>query len=312
MFMKTIQNFDVIPEKGRNPVWFNDQLVPFEQAAVHVITHANNYGTAVFEGIRVYNTSKGISLFHLSDHLDRLLASAEKMGIQTPYSKEKITQACIETVRASGQSQGYIRPQLQFGLSSPGLGKTDVVEMSVFFWPMGNYRDSDSLKVVSSEIERISPKSGDIEAKVVGFYTNSHFNYRFAKSKGADDAIMLDVNGNVAEASSSNIFIIKDNQIITPKTGYILKGITRHSVIELLKNELGMKVSERIVKPQELENSDEIFLTGTAAQIDSVTRYNDKAVGSGEIGNITAQLQLIYNEVTRANHKNYLDWHTFV
>lgn len=310
--MNTIQNFDVIPEKGRNPVWFNDQLIPFEQAAVHVITHANNYGTAVFEGIRVYSTSKGTSLFHLNDHIDRLLASAEKMGIQSPYSKDKILQACIDTVKASGQSQGYIRPQLQFGLSAPGLGKTDVVEMSVFFWPMGNYRDTDSLSVVCSDIERISPKSGDIEAKVVGFYTNSHFNYRFAKSKGADDAIMLDVNGNVAEASSSNIFIVKNNEVITPKTGYILKGITRHSIIELLKNELGMKVSERVVKLEELESADEIFLSGTAAQIDSVTRYNDKAVGIGEIGKITAQLQLIYSQVTHADNQNYLNWHTFI
>jgi branched-chain amino acid aminotransferase len=310
--MKMIQNIDVVPENGRNPVWFNGKLIPFEEATVHVVTHANNYGTAVFEGVRVYDTCKGTSLFHLNEHIDRLLASAQKLGIESLYSKAEIITACIDTVKASGQSRGYIRPQLQFGLSSPGLGKTNVVEMSIFFWPMGNYRESEALTVVLSDIERISPKAGDIEAKVMGFYTNSHFNYRFAHSKNADDAIMLDVNGNVAEASSSNIFLVKNNEIITPKTGYILKGITRKSILELVKKELGLPVLERIIKPEELNTADEIFLTGTAAQIDPVTTYNNKLVGNGQVGIVTSQLQALYDGVTHAANKNHLDWHTFV
>jgi branched-chain amino acid aminotransferase len=310
--MIMMQNIDVVPENGRNPVWFNGKLIPFEEATVHVVTHANNYGTAVFEGVRVYDTCKGTSLFHLNEHIDRLLASAQKLGIESPYNKDEIITACIDTVKASGQSRGYIRPQLQFGLSAPGLGKTDVVEMSIFFWPMGNYRDSEALKVVLSDIERISPKAGDIEAKVMGFYTNSHFNYRFAHSKGADDAIMLDVNGNIAEASSSNIFIIKNNEIITPKTGYILKGITRKSVLALINEELGLPVFERVIKPEELDTADEIFLTGTAAQIDPVTTYNNKPVGDGKIGKVTSQLQALYDGVTHAENQDHLDWHTFV
>ncbi|OBS95909.1 branched-chain amino acid aminotransferase [Vibrio tasmaniensis] len=301
-----------MPENGRNPVWFNRRLVPFEEASIHILTHSNNYGTSVFEGIRVYDTSKGVSMFHLEEHIDRLIASADKFGIIHTYTKDEIIKACLETVKASGQKKGYIRPQLQFGLSTPGLGKTNVIEMSVFFWPMGNYRSSDSLKIVLSDIERISPKSGDIEAKVTGFYTNSHFNYKFAHDNNADDAVMLDVNGNVAEVSSANIFFVKDGKVITPKTGYILKGITRKSVITIAKDELNLTVKERIVTPEDLASADEIFLTGTAAQIDSVTEYNGKPVGNGAVGAITKALKCIYNDVTMATHEKYLHWHKFI
>lgn len=307
-----LQNIENVPENGRNPVWFNGKIVPFEEATTHIITHSNNYGTAVFEGVRVYDSEKGVSIFHLEDHIDRLLASGEKMGIAHNYSKQEIVQACVDTVKASGQRQGYVRPQIQFGLSSPGLGKTDVVEMSVFFWPMGSYRSGDSIGIILSEVERLSPKAGDIEAKVVGFYTNSHFNYRFAQQNGADDAVMLDVNGNVAEVSSANIFFVKHGEIITPQTGYILKGITRKSVIELAENELGLTVTERVVTPDELESADEIFLTGTAAEIDSVTTYNKKSVGSGEMGEITRKLKALYSSVTNGEKDAYSQWHTLV
>lgn len=307
-----IQDISPVPKNGRSPIWFNGKLVPFEEATIHILTHCNNYGTSVFEGVRVYETEKGVSVFHLEEHIDRLIASASKFGIKHKYSKEEIIAACLETVKASGQTKGYIRPQIQFGLSTPGLGKTDVVEMSIFFWPMGSYRASDSLKVILSDVERISPKTGDIEAKVTGFYTNSHFNYKFAHDNNADDAVMLDVNGNVAEVSSANLFIVKDGQIITPQTGYILKGITRSSVISIAKQELGIEVIERVVTPDELENADEIFLTGTAAQIDSVTEYNTKPVGTGKVGSITKQLQEIYTDVTSGKREEYLNWHSFI
>jgi branched-chain amino acid aminotransferase len=307
-----LQDISKVPENGRSPIWFNGKLVPFEDATIHILTHCNNYGTSVFEGVRVYHTEKGVSAFHLDEHIDRLIASADKFGINHKYSKQEIVAACLETIKASGQTKGYIRPQIQFGLSSPGLGKTDVVEMSIFFWPMGSYRASDSLHVVMSDVERISPKAGDIEAKVTGFYTNSHFNYKFARDSGADDAVMLDVNGNVAEVSSANLFIVKNGQIITPQTGYILKGITRSSVITITKQELGIDVIERVVTPDELEGADEIFLTGTAAQIDSVTEYNKKPVGDGKIGNITRQLQEIYAEIILGKRDKYLNWHSFI
>ena len=307
-----IQDISPVPENGRNPIWFNGKLVPFEEATIHILTHCNNYGTSVFEGVRVYDTERGVSAFHLEEHIDRLIASASKLGIKHMYSKEEIIAACLETVKASGQSKGYIRPQIQFGLSTPGLGNANIVEMSIFFWPMGNYRNNDSLKVILSDIERISPKTGDIEAKVTGFYTNSHFNYKFAHDNNADDAVMLDVNGNVAEVSSANIFIVKNGQIITPKTGYILKGITRSSVISIAKQELFIDVTERVVTPDELEDADEIFLTGTAAQIDAVTEYNEKAVGTGKVGNVTKKLQQIYSDVTLGKREEYLRWHSFI
>ncbi len=305
-----MQNLNPVPENGRVPVWYNGKLVAFEDATIHVITHAVNYGTAVFEGIRVYDTEKGVSIFHLHAHLKRLMKSAEKFGIKTPYSYEEIVQACIDTVKASGHKVGYIRPQIQFGLSKPGLGSITEVEMYIFFWPLGKYRENEFLRVVLSDIERISPKAGDIEAKVMGYYTNSHFNHQFAHHHDADDALMLDVNGNVAEASSSNVFIVKDGVLITPKTGYILKGITRASVLELAEKELTMETQERVVTPENLESADEIFLTGTAAQIDPVTKYNGKPVGTGELGKFTGKLRESYVNVANGKVDGYEDWHT--
>ena len=177
---------------------------------------------------------------------------------------------------------------------------------------MGKYRASDNLKLVLSEIERISPKSGDIEAKVMGFYTNSHFNYRYAHQRGADDAIMLDVHGDVAEASSANVFLVKDGKLITPKTGHILKGITRGSVIQLAKNELGLESDERTVTPDELASADEIFLTGTAAEIDPVTVFDGQPVGDGKPGELTTKLKNLYSKATLGQLDGYADWNTYV
>ncbi|MFQ6006101.1 MAG: branched-chain amino acid transaminase [Woeseia sp.] len=307
-----IQDLAPVSAGAQHPVWFNDRLVPFDEATVHVITHALNYGTAVFEGIRVYDTVNGVSIFRMHEHLERLMASAQKFGIETPYSYDDIAAACVDTVAASGESHGYIRPQLQFGLSKPGLGNTDVVEFSVFFWPMGRYRKSDTLNVVLSEIERASPKAGDIEAKVTGYYTNSHFNLQYARRNGADDAIMLDINGNVAEAGSSNVFLVKDGILITPQTGYILKGITRSTIIELARQELNLELQERVVVPDELSVADEIFLTGTAAEINSVANYDGRVVGRGNVGPVSQRVKQVFSQVTRGELPDYMCWHTIV
>lgn len=305
-----MQNFNHIEENQQNPIWFNDKLVPFKDANVHIITHVLNYGTAVFEGIRVYDTPNGVSLFHIDAHLTRLMASAEKLGIQPKWDKEYIKNACIETVKASGQKHGYLRPQIQFGLATPGLGSTSVVELTIFFWPLGAYRDKEQLDVILSPYERISPKTGDIEAKVVGFYTNSHFNYANAHKQGADDAVMLDVNGNVAEVSSANIFIVKDGVLLTPKPGYILKGITRGSVLELATKELGLEVKETVLTVDDLKNADEMFLTGTAAEIDPVRKFEDTVFGNGGTGEITAKIKSLYTAVSSGKNEKYQNWHT--
>jgi branched-chain amino acid aminotransferase len=307
-----MQDMSHLRETQTNPIWFNDGLVPFADAKLHVITHALNYGTAVFEGIRFYESEAGARIFHMDAHLDRLLASAGKMGIPVRWSKQDIKHACMETVRASGLHSGYIRPQIQFGLSTPGLGATTVVEMTVFAWPLGAYRESETLKVMLSPFERLSPKTGDIEAKVVGFYTNSHFNYAHAHQHGADDAIMLDVNGNVAEASSSNVFIVRNGELLTPKTGFILKGITRATVMELARNELGLTVKEAVLGPDDLRNCDEMFLTGTAAEIDPVSEFNGVTLGDGGIGPITAQIDKLYSSVTRGGAAYKEDWYDTV
>lgn len=307
-----MQDMAHFTDAQKKPVWFNDGLVPFEEAQLHVVTHAANYGTAVFEGVRFYDTDDGTLIFHLDAHLDRLIASASKMHIDLRWTKSQLAAACIETVRASGLQSGYIRPQVQFGLSTPGLGSTTKVELTIFVWPLGAYRENDSLKVLLSPFERMSPKAGDIEAKVMGFYTNSHFNYSFAHQKGADDAIMLDVNGNVAEASSSNVFIVKDGTLVTPKTGYILKGITRATVVALARDELGLEVREDVLTPDDLRGANEMFLTGTAAEIDPVSMFDGQPVGEGGIGPVTAQIKALYFSATRGQISDRKGWNTAI
>ncbi len=307
-----MQDLSHISQEQRSPVWFNDGLIPFEEASIHVITHSLNYGTAVFEGIRVYDTQWGISLFHLDAHLDRLMASASKVGIESRWSKDELVRACVETVRASGHSSGYLRPQIQFGAATPGLGSTSVTELTIFFWPLGAYRDVETLDVVTSPYQRLSPQAGDIEAKVVGYYTNSHLNYSHAHAHGADDAIMLDINGNVAEASSSNVFLVSGGKLLTPRTGFILKGITRASIIELARAELGLDTEEATLTTAELRAGNELFLTGTAAQVDPVALFDGVKVGDGGVGPVTAQLKSLYADVTAGKLEAYRSWHSIV
>lgn len=308
-----MQNLSVVPEGSQNPLWMNGEIVPWNDAKVHIFTHAFNYGTSVFEGIRVYETADGPAIFHLDEHLDRLDRSMKSFHIESPYSREELVEAHKEVVRQSGHSSGYLRPQVGFGVSSRvSLQAIDVTDVTIFFQPLGQYRATKELKVILSDIERISPKAGDIEAKVSGFYTNGHYNHFLAHSKNADDAIMLDVDGNVAEASSANVFIVKDGVLQTPKTGFILQGITRKSVMELAAKELGLTVVETVLTPADLETADEIFLTGTAAEIDPVVEYNGSTVGAGGVGAVTQKISELYSKTTRGEVAGYEHWLTAV
>ena len=306
-----MQNLSIVPEASQNPVWINGVMTPWKDASLHIFSHIINYGTGVFEGIRVYETDNGPVIFHLKEHLDRLDNSLKSFGMELPYSREEFVEAHKEMVRQSGHTHGYLRPQISFGVSSRlTLAGIDATDTTIIFQPLGQYRATKELKVVTSDIERISPKSGDIEAKVVGYYTNSHYNHQFAHAKGVDEAIMLDVNGNVAEASSSNVFYIKDGELFTPKTGHILKGITRQSILTLAQKELGMNVNEVDMKPEDLHGADEMFLTGTAAELDPVIEMDGKQIGSGQVGEVTQKLTELYGKTTRMELSGYEDWAT--
>lgn len=308
-----MQNLSVVPEASQTKIWFNGEMISWKDASIHPFSHIINYGTGVFEGIRVYETENGPVIFHLNEHLDRLDNSVKSFGMELPYSREEFVEAHKETVRQSGHKHGYLRPQVSFGVSSRlTLAAIDATDTTIIFQPLGQYRATKELKVVTSEIERISPKSGDIEAKVVGYYTNSHYNHQFAHTKGVDEAIMLDVEGNVAEASSSNVFMVKNGELYTPKTGYILKGITRRSILTLAEKELGITVHEVEMRPEELHSADEMFLTGTAAELDPVIEMDGKKIGDGTVGEVTQKLTELYGKTTRGELAGYEKWITYV
>ncbi len=308
-----MQDLSVVPEASQTPVWINGKIVDWKNAYIHIFSHVISYGSGVFEGVRVYETPKGTAIFHLTDHLDRLDLSAKSFGMKLPYSRHEFVEAHKEVVRASGHAHGYLRPQIQFGVSSRiTLAATDATDVTIIFQPLGQYRATKELKVVTSEVERISPKSGDVEAKIAGYYTNPHYNHLFANKKGADEAIMLDINGNVAEASSSNVFYVKDGELYTPKTGYILKGITRKTLLELAEKELGMKTHEVVMSPEDLRSGDEIFLSGTAAEIDPVVEIDGTQISNGKIGDVTQKLTDLYGKVTSGTLPGYEQWLTYV
>lgn len=307
-----IQKYDKIPEGAKNAkIWFNGELINWDDATIHMATHIVNYGVGVFEGIRVYDTEEGVIIWHLDAHLERLMNSMKYAGIKAPYSLDELKEACKLVVRESKATSGYIRPQVQFGLSKLSLGAVDVVDTSILYWPLGKYRDVDGLKVVSSEIQRLSPQAGNIKAKIVGFYTNSHFNHEFAKSKGMDEAIMFDVEGNVAEASSSNVFLVKDGVLKTPKLGHILEGITRHSVLELAKD-LGIETEEATLTSDDLRNADELFLTGTAAEIEPIIEYDGKEISNGKMGEVTTKIKGHFDLAKKGKIEKFEKWYTVV
>jgi len=306
-----IQKYDGIPEGAKKAkIWFNGKLINWDDATIHIATHALNYGVAAFEGIRVYKpeecNQECAIIWHLDEHLKRLGNSIKKAGLKPTATMEEIKQGCIDVVKSAKGQSGYIRPQIMFGLSKLSLASTTVTDSYVLFWPMGKYRDTDGLTLVSSKVERMSPNAADIKAKIMGFYTNSHFNHEYAKKHNADDAIMLDVQGNVSEASSANIFIVKKGILKTPKLGFILEGITRKSVLQLAKD-LSIPVEETTLSFEDLKNADEMFLTGTAAEIEPVIKYDATQLSVGEI---TIKLKERFDLAKQGKLKEYDSWYT--
>ena len=306
-----IQDYSRVPDTAKRPVSFNGTLVDWESATLHLATHVTNYGSGVFEGIRFYETDKGPAVFHLDAHLDRLACSIGFFDIDSPCTIDEIKQACINVARASEAPSGYLRPQVQYGLSPRlALGALDVADVVVFFAPMGRYREKEGLSVITSEIQRISPKAVAVEAKVIGFYINSYFNHQHANANGADEAVMLDINGHVAEASSVNVFYVKAGELFTPEPGFILRGITRATVLELAAKELQIPAHETVVTVTDLRNADEIFFTGTAAEIEPVVEYDGLMIGDGTMGPVTAELRGTYTKATRGELPGYDHWLT--
>ena len=298
-------------------IWMNGKLVPFKNANVHVLTHALHYSTAVFEGIRCYNTPNGSAIFRLTEHVDRLFNSAKLYGMKMRYTKKQITHAIIMTVKASGLKDCYIRPIAYYGYGTmgltPTLNKVDV-SISCWEWKMGESKAGkfSGAKCKISKWVRIDSRSQPMQAKSAANYSNAALARVEALKSGYDEAIMLNSSGKVAEGSAENIFIIKSGIIKTPPLNAdILNGITRDSVIRLIKAN-GIKLVEKNITVKELFKADEVFMTGTAAEVKSVSKINKTLIGNGKMGKITKTLQKSFMDAVMGKDQRFTSWLQYI
>ena len=301
--------------KETGKIWMNGKLIPFKDAKVHVLTHALHYSTAVFEGIRCYNTPNGSAIFRLPEHVDRFFNSAKMYGMKIRYSKKQISNAIIKTVKTSGLKECYIRPLAYYGYGTMGLTPTlNKVDVSIacWKWKMGESKAGkfSGAKCKISKWIRIDSKSQPMQSKSAANYSNAALARVEALKNGYDEAIMLNNKGNVAEGSAENIFVVKNGIIKTPPlVADILNVITRNSVIQLIKKE-HMKLVEKNITVNELLKADEVFMTGTAAEVKSVTKIDKNAIGNGGIGEITKELQKSFMNIVMGKDKRFVRWLT--
>lgn len=299
-------------------IWMDGEMVPWDDARVHVLTHTIHYGTGAFEGIRCYRRASGESqVFRLREHIDRLYDSAKILQLTMPFEREAVAEACVEVVRVNKVDACYLRPLVFLGDEAMGLyAPNNTVHVSVVAWRWGAYLGEEALrKGIRAKVS--SYARGHVNAtmakgKISGHYVNSILAKREAKAAGYDEAIMLDTNGYVAEASGENLFMVKKGEIRTPDlSSPILAGITRDAIITLAR-ESGLKVTEGRIARDELWTADEIFLTGTAAELTPVREVDDRAVGRGAMGPVTEMLQGRFFEIVRGATADHAEWRTVV
>tara|TARA_B100000959_G_scaffold287499_1_gene373133 strand:+ start:265971 stop:266945 length:975 start_codon:yes stop_codon:yes gene_type:complete len=293
-------------------IWIDGNLVGWNQATVHVLTHTLHYGYGVFEGIRMYNTDNGPAVFRLEEHLIRLFRSAKILGIEIPFRKEDIFRATLETVRANNMEECYIRPLVFLGDDKRGLNCQGAkVHVAIAVWPWGAYLGDEALsngiKVKVSSFTRHHHNIFMTKAKVCGAYVNSIMAKMEAVKDGYDEALMLDPNGNVAEGSGENIFIVRNGKIKTPPVSAILDGITRDSIISLA-SEMDTVVEEQYFSRDEVYIADEAFFTGTAAELTPINSLDNRIIGKGNVGPITKKLQTMFFEALRGKSKKHKNW----
>ncbi len=287
-------------------IWLDGQLVDWDDANVHILTHTLHYGLGAFEGIRCYKLDDGRSaVFRLEEHTRRLFDSCKIAMMPMEFTEEQINTAILETIRANGLDECYVRPLVFMGDGAMGLGATNPTRVAVVVWKWGAYLGDEGInngiRAKISSFARAGVNSLMAKGKIVGHYVNSILAKREVKLAGYDEAILLDPQGYVCEASGENIFIIRDGVISTPALGgSILGGITRHTVMTLL-SDLGYEVNERVIARDELYTADEIFMVGTAAELTPVREVDDRTIGNGSRGPITEQIQSRYFAAVRGN-----------
>jgi branched-chain amino acid aminotransferase, group I len=302
--------------KSTEKIWINGEFVKWEDAKVHVLSHALNYGTGVFEGIRVYPNSNGKAIFRLKDHMRRFFDGLRVMDFHLPYTLEEMCEAVKETVRVN-EDVDYLKPCAFLAGEAVGLNPVGVpISVSITAVNMGSYLGKEiqenGAKLIISSWKRPWNMSSPAGAKINGLYVTSCLAKMEAVKLGADEALMLNAQGNVAECSGENIFIIKRGKLYTPKTtDSILEGITRNSIIKLARD-MGYEALESEVSRLEVYTADEVFMTGTAAEITPVTMIDHRPIGDGRPGSLTRQLQEAFHNVVSGKDRRYADWLEYV
>ncbi len=298
-------------------IWFDGRFVDWDDANVHVLAHTLHYGVGAFEGIRCYRTSDGrTAVFRLREHVDRLFDTAHILSLEIPFSRDEVFDAIIETVKVNNLTQGYIRPIVFIGTGDMGLFvKTNPIHTAIAVWPWGAYLGDEGLskgiRAKVSSFNRHHVNAAMTKGKVNGYYVNSVLAKWEVVKAGYDEAILLDTEGYVSEASGENVFMVKGKVIKTTPLTSILPGITRDSVITIAR-ELGFEVIEARFTRDELYIADEVFFTGTAAEITPVREIDDRRIGKGEPGEVTKAIQKRFFSIVRGEEEKYSHWLAYV
>lgn len=297
-------------------IWYDGEMVEWRNATTHVLTHSLHYGMGVFEGVRAYKTPKGTAIFRLEAHTDRLFESAHIMGMKIPFTKEEVNQAVIAAVRDNNLDSAYIRPLAFYGSEGMGIRADNLkVHLIVAAWHWGAYMGDEALqtgiKVRTSSFTRHHVNITMTRAKSSGAYVNSMLALQEAVSGGADEALLLDPEGYVAEGSGENIFLVKNGVIYTPEVTACLNGITRNTILTLAK-ERGIEIVEKRITRDEVYIADEAFFTGTAAEVTPIREVDNRQIGIGRRGPITEVLQKAYFDLVTGETDAYPEWRTIV
>ena len=300
-----------MPIEKTKKIWMDGELVDWDAATVHILTHSLHYGSGVFEGIRAYETARGPAVFRLTDHMARLHDSAKLMMMEIPYSVEELVEATKETVRANAVDSCYIRPIAYLGYGEMGLNPLPCkVQVSIAVWPWGTYLGDEGVargvRMKISTWRRMDPNINPVAAKGTGIYVNSSLAKVEALKGGYDEAILLNTNGEVSEATGENLFVVTDGVLRTPPlSSGALEGITRDSIMTIARD-LGYEVRQEPLLRTDVYLADEAFLTGTAAEVVPIREVDDREIG--EPGEMTRKLQETYFAAVHGEVEKYQDW----
>ncbi len=297
-------------------IWFDGAMVPWREATVHVLTHTLHYGMGCFEGVRAYHADQGTAIFALEAHTERLLDSCKILGMAIGWGKDELMDAQVAAVRDNGLDSAYIRPMVFYGAEGMGLRADNLsVHCIVAAWEWGTYLGKEALekgiRIKTSSYTRHHPNIALTKAKANGQYINSMAALGEALRDGYDEALLLDPEGYVAEGSGENIFVVRDGILYTPEVTTALNGITRKTIFALAADR-GLEIIEKRMTRDEIYIADEAFFTGTAAEVTPIAELDNRAIGPGSRGPVTAQLQSDYFDLVHGRNDKHLDLLTFV